>query len=580
MKKIYFVTVFCALVSLSISSCKKESFLDQTQSTTLNEQTVFADSAYTMNFLNGIYSDVGFSSSPTRFSNIYTTYPGLESACDESEAYVSGGGNTFIQFVSGTVNSSIVSKDAWQNCYSDIRAVNMFLKHLPTAPLTVTLKKRVKAEARFLRAWYYFILVEHYGGVPLVGDTLYTASDVIPQVRDTYEKCVNYITQECDSAAAYLPWVQTGNEYGRVNKAACKSLKARILLYAASPLFNGGGIATSEPLKSLTGYPTYDKTRWKLAQDAALEVMGGQYSLYIDNTTAPGYGFYKVFTLRKSSEMIFAKMKDNNRDLEDIWLPPSTMSKPITFPYLEFINAFGMNNGLPITDPASGYDSNNPYSNRDPRFNYSVIHDQTPVMRRPEIMQFPVNLYIDATNPSKVTSGVDAIYKGTLTGYYPYKMVDQTVAPSWFNTLTPRCMPLIRYAEVLLNFAEARNEYLDAPDQQVYDAVEAIRQRAGLNPYKLTAGLTQADMRKVIQTERRVELAFEGHRFWDVRRWKIASQTDNVMMHGTEPTKTASGTTYKTIEVRKHNFVDKMYLWPIPESEVSKDPKLLQNPGY
>lgn len=581
MKKTYVVVMFCLLGVISIVSCNKENFLDQTQTTTLNEQTVFADSAYTMNFLNGIYANVGFSTNPYRFSNYSGTMPGLDASCDEAEGYISGNSNTFIQFASGTVNADIVSKDAWQTSYANIRAVNMFLKNLPGARFANQLKIRVKAEARFLRAWYYFTLLEHYGGIPLVGDTLYTSSSSISESRNTFEDCVNYIVQECDTAASYLPWIETGNEYGRVNKGACLGLKARVLLYAASPLFNGGGIAVTEPLKSITGYPTYDKERWNKAQNAALDLISsGQYSLVVDNNTAPGYGFYSVFLKRKSSELIFASMKSPNRDLEDNWLPPSTMGSPVAFPYLELVNAFGMNNGLPITDPASNYDPNNPYLNRDPRFDYTFIHDQTPVMRRPEIQKFPVYIYIDATDPNRITSGVDAVRKGTLTGYYIYKMVDQTVAPQWFNTLSQRCMPLIRYAEILLDFAEARNEYLDAPDDQVYGAVEAIRQRAGLSPYQLPAGLSQSDMRKAIQEERQRELAFEGHRFWDVRRWKIATETQNRMMHGTEPTKTSLGITYKTFDVRVHNFVDKMYLWPIPQSEVSKSPLLLQNPGY
>ncbi|HEY4788473.1 MAG TPA: RagB/SusD family nutrient uptake outer membrane protein [Bacteroidales bacterium] len=581
MKRSYYLLIFLSCTILSLLSCKKQSFLDKTESTDLNEETVFADSTYAMNFLNGIYVNVGFSSSPTRFSTIYTTYPGLESACDEAEGYVSGAGNTYIQFATGTVSSTIVSKDAWQTPYTEIRAVNMLLKHLSKVPVTDGLKKKMKAEARFLRAWYYFILLEHYGGVPLVGDTLYTSSDVIPQSRNTFEECVNYIVAESDSAANVLPWIQSGNDYGRANKAACKALKARTLLYAASPLFNGGGIATTEPLKSITGYPSYDKERWKLAQDAAEEVIDpGKYSLYVDNATAPGYGFYEVFLLRESSELIFAKMQGDNKYLEGIWLPPSTNGTPITFPYLEMANAFGMMNGLPITDPASNYNPDDPYSNRDPRFNYSIIHDQTKVMRYPDLQRIAVNIYIDATDPNNVFSGLDAPHKGTLTGYYPFKMVDEDVDPIYFAYVTKRCMPLIRYAEILLDYAEARNEYLDAPDQNVYDAVEAIRSRAGLNPYTLAVGLTQSEMRDIIRSERRVELAFEGHRFWDVRRWKIAPETDNVTLHGTEWTKTSSGMVSKTFDVRKHNFTDNMYLWPIPESEVSKSPELLQNPGY
>lgn len=578
MKKLYLLLTAALLSVVLFYSCKKENFLDKTQSTDLNQQTVFADSAFTMDFLNAIYANLDFSVYPTRFGNA-----GLDAASDESEGPLSSAVNTNIQFASGTVNPNIISDDAWRVSYVNIRRVNMFLRHIDDAQFDESLKARAKSEARFLRAWYYGILIEHYGGVPIIGDTIYTASDTIPSVRNTYEQCVNYIVSECDAAAQNLPWEETGEEYGRINKAACVGLKSRILLYAASPLFNGSQIATSEPLKSLTGYSVYSKERWKLAQDAALELMNsGKYALYVDNTTEPGYGFYEVFTLRKSSELILARMVAPNAALENIWLPPSRgVTNPAAYPYLETANAFGMKNGLPIDDPNSGYDPLNPYNNRDPRFNNSIIHDQSLVEHYPELLRLPVNLYIDATNPSKLTSGQDAIYKGTPTGYYTYKMLERDVDAAWWAVTTNRCFPLIRYAEILLNYAEARNEYISAPDQEVYDAVEAIRKRAGLDPYQLNPGLSQAEMRKVIQNERQIELAFEGHRFWDVRRWKIAAETQNQMMHGTEPTKDASGTTtYKTVEVREHNFTDKMYLWPIPQSEISKSPRLLQNPEY
>src|SRR5690606_18557093 len=188
--------------------------------------------------------------------------------------------------------------------------------------------------------------------------------------------------------------------------------------------------------------------------------------------------------------------------------------------------------------------------------------------------------YVDKTDPNNVTSGQDAVYKGTPTGYYTYKMLNRDVVANWFNTVTLRCFPIIRYAEILLNYAEARNERLAAPDQAVYQAVEAIRERAGLSPYQLAAGLTQAEMRDVIRNERRKELAFEGHRFFDVRRWQIAEVVENSQLHGTEPVRTAAGTTYNTINVRKRVFDERMYRWPIPQSEVAKSVELFQNPGY
>ncbi|WP_432711789.1 RagB/SusD family nutrient uptake outer membrane protein [Pedobacter sp.] len=565
------------VISAFLHSCQKESFLDQTQSTDLNEQVVFADSTYTINFLSSIYSDIGISTAPKRFGG-----GGLDASSDEAEGASSGAVNTYIQFATGTVNPSIITSDVYKSSFANIRRVNLILKNLSKTKMGNVTKTRVIAEARFLRAYYYFILLEHYGGITLMGDSVYNATDVIPSTRNTFQECVDYIVQETQVAAKDLPWIQTGEDYGRINKAACMALKARVLLYAASPLFNGGGIAQAEPLKSTVAYPSYDKERWKKAEDAALEIMNsGNYSLYVNNTTEPGYGFYWVFQLRKSSELILAKMQGPNRELESVWNPPTHgVTDPGAYPYLELVNVFGMRNGLEINDPASGYNPQQPYANRDPRFSNTFTRDQSLVYHTPELARIPVNIYIDKTSPNNVTSGQDAIYKGTPTGYYTFKMLNRDVVGNWFNVSTPRCFPIIRYAEILLNFAEARNEYLGAPDQQVYAAVESIRERAGLSPYKLSTGLTQVQMREIIVRERQKELAFEGHRFFDVRRWKIAEQTDNRLMHGTEPVKTATGTIYNTIEVRKHNFNPRMYLWPIPQTEVAKSNLLLQNPGY
>jgi hypothetical protein len=576
MRKCKFFLVSMVACTL-LYACQKENFLDQTSSTDLDERVVFADSAYTVDFLSGIYSDIGFSTAPKRFGG-----GGLDASTDEAEGASSGAINTYIQFATGTVNPSIITDDVWRISYANIRRSNILLRNLSGTKLGATIKTRVKAETRFLRAYYYFLLLEHYGGITLMGDQVYGANEAIPSARSTYKECVDYIAAELDAAAVDLPWVHTGEEYGRVNRAACKALKARLLLYAASPLFNGGAVASAEPLKSIVSYPQFDKERWKLAQDAALEVINSNaYAILVDNNTEPGFGFYSVFHLRKSSEMILARMQGPNRDLEGVWNPPTHgVTNPGAYPYLEMVNAFGMRNGLAITDAGSGYNAAQPYANRDPRFVNTFTRDQSLVQHTPELVRIPVNIYIDKTNPNNNTSGQDAIYKGTPTGYYTYKMIARDVVYNWFNVNTSRSFPIIRYAEILLDYAEARNEYLASPDQQVYDAVEDIRERAGLAPYQLPVGMTQAQMREVIRNERQKELAFEGHRFFDVRRWKIAEQTDNRLMHGTEPVKTATGTTYNTIEVRKHNFNPRMYLWPIPQAEMAKSTQLVQNPGY
>lgn len=558
-------------------SCEKQGFLDSTQSTDLNEEVVFSDSAYTINFLSGMYADIGFATAPKRFGG-----GGLDASSDEAEGAGLGSVNTFIQFATGTVNANMITKDAWETSYRNIRRANIMLKNLPDVKVGEDIKTRVKAETRFLRAYYYFILLEHYAGVPLMGDSIYHANDDLPAVRNTFQECVDYIVSECNAAAEDLPWVHVGENYGRVNKAACYGLKSRVLLYAASPLFNGSDMTAEEPLKSVLGYPDSDPERWKRAEEAAAQIIeSGQYSLHLNNSSEAGYGFYEVFQLRKNNEYILAKMQSSSRDLEEMWNPPSFgVSNPGAYPYLEMVNAFGMKNGLPIDDPASGYDPAQPYANRDPRFANTITRDQSMVFHADGLAKRPVNIFIDKTNPNNISSGQDAIYKGTPTGYYTYKMVHRDVAAGWFNTYTPRTLPIIRYAEILLNYAEARNETLGAPDENVYQAVEAIRERAGLSPYELASGLSQEEMREIIRNERQKELAFEGHRFFDVRRWKIAETTDNRQLHGTEPVRVSSVTTYNTINVRKRVFNKRMYLWPIPQSEVGKSDGLLQNPGY
>jgi hypothetical protein len=568
------------LAVLLLTSCKKDGFLDQTVTSSLNEATTFSDSANSMAFLNNIYTNIGFASDPRRFGGSGFA-AGLDASSDEAEGPNASSVNGFIQFAIGSVNPSIVPDDAWNIPYSNIRAVNQFLKHLPIIPFTAALKTQSQAEARFLRAWYYAAMLQHYGGVPLIGDTVYAATDVIKAKRNTYKECVDYILSECNYAAGILPVTQIGSLYGRISKGTCLALKSRILLFAASPLFNNGGVAGSGELASIVAYPDKDVNRWKLASDAAKDViLLNAYSLYYDSTSIAGqmgYGFQKLFTLRYTTEFILSRMMGQNKYLESMWDAPSRGGSGGPFPYQELIDAFPMANGLAITDPASGYNPQLPYKNRDPRLDYTIIHDSTLRTIFGANQPSPLLLYTNtAVTPAVAASG-DAVYKGTPTGLYIFKMMDPDVINNSLSE-SPRCLPLMRYAEILLNFAEATNEF-DGPVSEVYQAIEAIRKRAGLRPYQLPTGLTKDQMRTVIQNERRLELAFEGHRFFDVRRWMIAETTDNIQMHGME-VKRGATVTYNAFNVRKHNFTKAMYLWPLPLKEIAKSPELLQNPLY
>ncbi|HTN36629.1 MAG TPA: RagB/SusD family nutrient uptake outer membrane protein [Arachidicoccus sp.] len=564
-----------------LAACQKSGFLDQTTTTSLNEESTFSDSANAMAFLNNIYTQIGFASDPKRF-NGGSYAAGLDASSDEAEGPNASSSNGFIQFATGTVNPTVVPDDVWRISYSNIRAVNQFLKHLPTIPFSPSLKESSKAEARFLRGWYYFMLLEHYGGIPIIGDSIYKATDPMPQTRNAFKTCVDYILNECDSAAAYLPITQSGSLYGRISKGAALALKSRLLLYAASPLFNDGGIAKGiSGLDSIVAYPDQDPNRWVRAANAAKDVIAlNAFSLYVDSTTvsgAPGYGFMQMFRLRYNKEYILAHMMESNKYLESLWDVPSRGGSGGPFPYQEIVDAFPMRNGKMITEPGSGYDPSNPYKNRDPRLDYSIIHDSTLRITYAANQPSPVALYWNTKVTPAVPASGDAVHKGTATGYYIFKMIDPSVINNGISG-TPRCLPLIRYAEILLNYAEAQNE-ATGPDETIYKAIESIRQRAGLRPYELPANLDKAAMRQVIRNERRIELAFEGFRFFDVRRWMIADSTENQTMHGMEVDR-GNSVTYKLFNVRKHNFRKAMYLWPLPLAEVSKLPGLKQNPLY
>jgi hypothetical protein len=569
-KKIFLVAIVTVLMA---AACKKGGVLEQVKTTDLTEESTFADSARTMQFLTRIYTDIGFSADPKRFGSSVGVY----SIGDEVEGSLLSAAAYNVIFQTGAISAINVPTDSWTITYANIRRVNVLLSHLQTTPLSQRLRDRIAGEVRFLRAWYYFILIKHYGGVPLVGDVVYGATDAVPGKRATYEECVNYIESECNAAATALPLVQTGLDFGRITRGAALALKSRLLLYAASPLFNG-----RSEMDGILGYPSADPARWNKAAKAALDVINlNQYSLY---ELPGGLGFQKVFTLRKNSEYILAIMAGNNRTLEAMWDSPTRTGTGSAMPYQELVDAFGTIKGKPITEDlkspgnATGYDPANPYVNRDPRLSWSILYNEGNRLNTSKTIT-PVFTYAGAAQDG---------FNFTKTGYYLRKMLDDNTIASTTSTATERCFPLIRYAEILLNYAEASNEAGDI--ETAYTQLKAIRKRAGIehgaeDDYGLTEGLTKEGMRAVIQNERRVELAIEEHRYWDVRRWKIAENVSNKTLHGMKITRVGTGTpatyTYELINIRTPVFITpKYYLWPIPQGEVNKSAELMQNPGW
>lgn len=587
------------------------SYLDQTVITDLDENVIFSDSAYAAGFLSQIYAEVGYESELNRFGK-----GGLQVACDEAEFKQSSDISTGMAFATGTVNPVIVTSDAWQKCYSNIRRCNKFLGNIDRAPMVTSAKEGYKAEARFLRAWYYASLLRHYGGVPIIGDTCYNLGDELKTTRDTYADCVDYVVGECRDIIKtnLLRPRNTGRNNGRASEAACRGLIARVLLTAASPLHNGSGFGTPET-QDLLGYPTYDKERWRDAYQASKDVMtmSGDYRLYsvhkIEGTgdDEPGWGYYAMtfpadfvsttawtdstgvtheLPYGPYHEVIFEKKGAAGVGVFQMLDATSCGGNGSGgYIYLDLADSYPMADGKPIGQGKYTYDPVHPQLNRDPRYLINVIYDGC--VKRSGTTE---NYTVRTCTGDVVTQ--DEVHNGTPTGLFIRKHINRNCAANYFVG-SPECRNIISFAEILLNYAEAANEYygpnftetIGGQQMGPLEALKLIRERAGIEAgddgmYGLQAGMTQEEMREAIRLERRIELAFEGYRFFDVRRWMIAEQTDNRPMHGSEITISGSNATFREFVVRTHVFRKGMYFFPIPYNETVKSPELIQNPYY
>ncbi|MBB2151679.1 RagB/SusD family nutrient uptake outer membrane protein [Pedobacter gandavensis] len=582
MKKIYYtLTIGIALILGVTTGCKKaNSFLDSQSTNDLDEVTVFADSARTSAFLLGIYGRIGFESDPVEVNQLGAPFT---AATDEAESRWPGGQNVPIQMFQGSFGTGFINANNqnWTFLYTGIRMVNIYLKNVDNAPLSANLKAKSKMEARFLRAYFYHFLLKFYGGVQLVGDDVKGLSDENVNPRASFEATVNYIVSELDAVAAQLPLKNQGLDYGRVTKGAALALKARVLLSAASPLFNGGSFATDASVIPLTAYPTADASRWQKAMEASKAVMDlNQYQLVEDNITRPGNGFYKMFLDRVNSEAIFQRMLGNNKLFESNWLPPTRGGTFLIYPSQQLVDAFPMKNGKLKGDPGSGFDAANPYANRDPRLDYTVIYNGAMYFDGRVNAMAPVFTYVGAAQ-----DGIQAATANTATntGYYCRKMCDELIYGN-SNANAQRCQPLIRYAEVLLNYAEAANE--SGQTNTALDQLIALRKRAGILAgadfrYGIPSTMSQIDARSLIQNERFIELAFEEQRYFDLRRWRLGADYDGKFLKGMRVTKTGNNYTYAEINVRTARYFKvNSYLFPIPVAEISINREMKQNPGW
>lgn len=557
--------LYLSLALVVISSCSKkfETYPQQD----ISEDNVFdtTDQVGTLStaYLLGIYSFL-----PVGFNHIDGDF--LDAATDD--AVPSSLSSDIKLFTNGQLTSVNYPDDNWTNCYTIIRRSNVFLQNIWKVPISDSVRKRQKAEARFLRTFAYFELVKRYGGIPLVGDTVFNLNDNLNIPRNTFEDCVNYIISECDSIIPNLPLGSTiaTTDFGRVPAEAAMALKLRMLLYAASPLYNGGGVESDATLKALTGYPTYDQSRWQKVIDAAEALIAvGYYKLPAGSGSAV---YSSVFTTKINTDIIFSKQSVNSTSIETTNAPVGYVapaaSNGRTSPTQNFLDAFPNIDGTPYNNSDT---SQLQYSNRDPRMASIIFYNGTKWLSRP-VETFEGGL--DKPNTAFKTQ--------TRTSYYLRKfMADFSSSTTYSNQ--SHNFPYFRFAEVLLTYAEALNE-MGRTEDAVKQIVK-IRARAGITAgtdgrYGIPEGISQSDMRTLIYNERRIELCFEEHRFWDIRRWKIAPDLFSTPLRGLMIANINGAVQFSEQDVSTVVFNPKYYHMPIPYNEITKNSKLLQNEGY
>lgn len=521
------------------------------------------DSLFAKNYISSVYNYV-----PDGYNRLQNSM--LDASTDLAVNSFSGSPAFLIG--TGSWGPSDNPDDVWAENYKGIRAVNIFFKDIepnlvPPVFNSQQYVNKLVGQAYFLRGLFYSELAKRYGGVPIV-EEVFEAGQNVEISRTSYDNTIQYISDQFDKAAEFLPVSYENNnasDFGRATKGAALALKSRMLLYAASPLLNDPQNSQSTPWQG-----AYDPQKWEQAADAAFRVI--ELDEYVLNDR-----YFQFFIQMESDnkEMIFNRISVPNNNIERINGPTGfTGGMGATNPSLGLVNEYFMNDG-------TSFDWNNPehaadpWANRENRFIGSIIYNGREWMGR------TIETFEGGADMQSVNS--------TRTGFYLRKFLDGNAR--WFGGETGvgnHSWPIIRYAEVLLNYAEAMNEaYGPYQDPKGYgitavQAIEMIRERALMDPYQLPDGLNQNQLREIIHRERKIELAFEEHRPFDLRRWKKAMDILNQTVKGLRIIREEDNNnfTYEVFDAESRSFSEKMYLYPIPQSEVDKNPLMEQNPGW
>ena len=583
---------------LFLASCDKD-FLETTPSTEFSETSVWSDPPLVETFINNIYWRLDEPFSPGRLkANLVDEghYRGNAPSLNFNKCLL-----TADQIPGLSTPSRYLT---WNDIYKSIRFCNIFFEKIDGVPFdnTVTdgktLKDRMTGEVHFLRAYNYFLLTRMYGGVPLITKA-YELTDDFLIARNSYAECVDFMVAECDTAISMLPLTHSGDNKGRATKGAAMTLKSRILLYAASDLFNTT-VFTGYSNPEYIGYTDANRTaRWQKAKDAAKAVIDlGAYSLY-KAIPLPGDSVAKnineMFLAKNTVEDIFVKYFTTNstQQIALVSGPNGWHNWGTNAPLGDFVDDIEMKDGTRFswTNPVH---ATSPYKNRDPRFYANILYegakwkprtaDVAPTDPQGIVQVGRWEKWDAVNNKTVITYGLDTRqspienWNGGYPGYYLRKYQDPAVDAQYFYQTVP--WRYFRYGEIILNYAEACIELGQDAEARLY--INMIRRRAGM-PDITESGTALRDR---YRHERKIELMFEDHRIWDVRRWVIGPQAYRLthvidVVYKLLPDKTTSTVpTYTSKNFETYAWINKAYFFPILRDEMNKNSMLVQNPGY
>ncbi len=424
-----------------------------------------------------------------------------------------------------------IINNRWSDSYRGVGRCNTLLAEIDKVPITETMKNQMKAEAKFLRGLYYSLLEMYYGGVPLILDKPNAAAqDKLP--RNSRAEVVAQIVKDMDEAAAVLPAKYAAvADKGRATKGAALGIKARVLLFEASPLVN-----TSNDVAKWAAAAAAAKAVMDIAPQAGYDLFANYRSLFLpanENNVEVVFDVqFKAPEQTGNSFDLIVRQYNTNAPLRDL------------------IDAYYMTDGLPITQSPL-YNPAKPYENREPRFYQSIVYPGDTYMGAP----------VTTTNPFKITGYT----------FKKYGIYDKEPSSIILNAGQSEINYMVmRYADILLSYAEAQNEALAAPDATVYAAINKVRQRAGLVPFEVAAGKTKLEMRDIIRRERRIEFAGEGFYYTDIRRWKTAE----IVLNSTILNSQGQPIVKRTFNAARD------YWWPVPQTQRDLNTNLTQNENY